>query len=96
MINRNTTIQKIEKEQIPFLNFPTHEVLLSKKEQHNRCLNLKRAMSLGNLEREKVKILFVDNDGFKRVETTVWGVTNKSVILKKSMTIPLECILSIS
>jgi len=96
MINKNTDIQPIEKEEITSLSFPKHEVLLSKSAQDNRCQNLKRAMVLGNLEHEKVKILFVANDGFKKVETTVWGVTNKSVILKKSMTIPLGRILSIS
>jgi len=51
---------------------------------------------LGNLEHEKVNILFVDNDGFKKVETTIWGVTDTSIILKKSMTIPLGRILSVS
>ena len=92
----DTRIETIEKEQIKFLKFPKEEVLNSKTEQQERCLTLKRAMALGNLQRNKVGILFMDNDGFKKVVTTVWGVTDKSVILKESTIIPLERILWVS
>ncbi|MCC1483282.1 hypothetical protein J1C55_01655 [Winogradskyella sp. E313] len=61
-----------------------------------RCNKLKRAMALGNLEQEKVKIIFIDNEGFKRVETTIWGVTDKNVILKESTLIPLGRIVSVA
>ena len=77
------------------MNFPTQEVLRSKQDIYDRCLDLKRAMVLGNLEREKVKIVFMDDQGIKTVETTVWAVTSKSVILKRSMVIPLERIISV-
>ncbi|NER14326.1 hypothetical protein GWK08_12810 [Leptobacterium flavescens] len=90
---KSSSVQTIDKEQIKFLNFPHEEVLASKKDQHNRCLDIKRAMSLGNLEHQKVRILFVDNEGFKKVETTIWGVTDRAVILKQSTIIPLERIL---
>ncbi|WP_452599135.1 hypothetical protein [Pontimicrobium sp. MEBiC01747] len=92
----STQIETIEKEQIKYLKFPKEEVLTSKTEQNERCITLKRAMALGNLERGKVGILFMDNDGFKKVETTVWGVTDKSVILKESTVIPLKRILWVS
>ncbi len=96
MINKDTSIHQIEKEQIRNFKFPKNEVLLLKRDQNSRCQALKRAMSLGNLERQKVNILFVDNSGFKKVETTVWGVTDSSVILKQSTVIPLKRILSVS
>lgn len=92
----NCLIQVIQKEQIEFLNFPHQEVLHDKQDKNDRCLDLKRAMSLGNLEREKVHIVFADDQGAKKVETTVWGVTSKSVILKQSMIIPLERIISVN
>jgi hypothetical protein len=92
----STAIETIEKEQIKFLKFPKEEVLSSKTEKAERTITLKRALALGNLEHGKVGILFMDNDGFKRVETTVWGVTDKSVILKESTIIPLERILWVS
>ena len=92
----NCLVQMIEKEQIQFLNFPQKEVLHNKQDKSDRCIDLKRAMSLGNLEQEKVNIVFADDQGAKKVETTVWGVTSKSVILKQSMVIPLERIISVN
>ncbi|CAM1360375.1 conserved hypothetical protein [Tenacibaculum sediminilitoris] len=88
--------QTIAKEQIKFLKFPKEEVLQKKKAVLNRFLDLQRALSLGNLEREKVKIFFKDMDGLKKVETTVWGITDKSVILKEATIIPLERIVSVA
>ena len=71
-------------------------MLAGRSDQINRRLELNRALSLGNLEQQKVKIVFVDQEGYKRVETTVWGVTDKSVILKKSTLIPLQRIVSVA
>lgn len=92
----NMNVQTIQKEQIEFLKFPKKDVLEKKKDQINRFLNLQRALSLGNLEHHKVRIVFVDDNGFKKVETTIWGITDKEVILKRSMIIPLKRIISIS
>ncbi|SEM29457.1 hypothetical protein SAMN04487910_4658 [Aquimarina amphilecti] len=92
----NINVQSIEKEQIKFLTFPKEDVLNKRKDQIDRILELQRALSLGNLERQKVKIVFVDNKGLKKVETTIWGITDKEVILKQATIIPLERIISIS
>lgn len=92
----NSNFQTVAKEQIKFLKFPKEEVLKKKNAIVNRFLDLQRALSLGNLEREKVKIFFMDNHGLKKVETTVWGITDKSVILKQSTIIPLKRIVSIA
>ncbi len=89
-------VEVIEKEEIKYLHFPKQEVLGNKRDKHDRYLNLRRAMILGNLEHEKVKIVFADDQGSKKVETTVWGITEKSVILKQSMVIPLERVISIN
>ena len=29
---------------------------------------------------------------FKKVETTIWGFTDKNVILKKTIVIPIRCV----
>jgi len=92
----NVKIQLIEKEQIKFLSFPKEDVLNKKKDQIDRILKLQRALSLGNLAKHKVKIVFVDSKGIKKVETTIWGITDKEVILKQAAIIPLERIISIN
>ena len=89
-------METINKEDIKFLKFPKKEVLCNKDQQKIRRYRLGRALSLGNLEHEKVGIFFQDNIGVKKVETTVWGITDKSVILKESTIIPLERILKVS
>ncbi|WP_378188280.1 hypothetical protein ACE939_07420 [Aquimarina sp. W85] len=92
--NQNVSI--VEKEQIKFLKFPKEEVLKKRKDQIDRILDLQRALSLGNLEHQKVKILFMDDEGSKKVETTIWGITDTAVILKESTVIPMERILKIA
>ena len=89
-------VQVIEKEQIKFLKFPKEDVLSEKDDKVNRSISLGRALYLGNLEHEKVRITFFDDTNLKRVETTIWGVTDKSVILKESTIIPLARIVSVA
>ncbi len=91
-----TTIQPIEKEQIKFLQFPKEDVLSQKTDRINRLLEITRALALGNLEHIKVNIIFIDNNGFKKVETTVWGITEKVVILKQGILIPIERVYNIA
>lgn len=82
--------QVIEKESIAALKFPSNEVLTNAELIAKRKENLEKAMSLGNLEYSKVKIIFEDETGIKQVETTVWGVTDKRVILKQDLLIPIN------
>lgn len=90
------TFEKIEKENIETLKFPNTEVLSDKDLIKERESNLTRAMSLGNLEHSKIKIYFEDDQSRKVVETTVWGVTDKRVILKQGVVIPINRIHKIS
>lgn len=80
----------VEKENISGLKFPEHDVLTSKDDIKIRTSNLERALKLGNLEHNKIKIIFEDSTGLKQVETTVWGVTDKRVILKQGVVIPIH------
>lgn len=80
----------IEKENISGLKFPDTDVLSSKEEIQMRFSNLERALKLGNLEHNKIKIIFEDAEGIKQVNTTVWGVTDKRVILKQGVVIPIH------
>lgn len=89
-------IQIVDKEQIQFLKFPKEDVLTEKNEKAIRFTDLSRALYLGNLEHEKVKITFFDDTSLKRVDTTVWAVTDKYVVLKQSTIIPLARIVSVA
>ncbi len=82
--------EMIEKEAILSLHFPDSEVLQAKEEMIQRDSDLDRALSLGNLEHSKIRIYFEDDTSKKMVETTIWGVTDKRVILKQGVVIPIN------
>jgi len=86
----NTEFEIIEKEVIESLHFPNTDVLEDEEEIQQRNSELQRALSLGNLEHLKIQIFFEDDHSKKVVDTTVWGVTDKRVILKKGVYIPIN------
>ena len=90
------TFEIIEKEKIETLKFPSEEVLFDKELIKERESELNRALALGNLEHSKIKIYFEDDKSRKLVETTVWGVTDKRVILKQGVVIPINRVHKIS
>lgn len=85
-----TQFETIEKENIQTLQFPKTDVLVDREAKTQRENELKRALSLGNLEHSKIKIFFEDSQSKKVVETTVWGVTDQMVILKQGSSIPIN------
>ncbi len=80
----------VEKETIPTLNFPDDDVLSANSERDQRLKDLKNANELGDLAQYKVKILFEDISGPKKVETTIWKTTDREVILKYGITLPIH------
>ena len=90
-----STFEIIDKENIENLKFPTVEVLDNTDKIKERKADLERALALGNLEHTKIKIFFEDDRARKVVETTVWGVTDKRVILKQGVVIPIHRVHSI-
>lgn len=86
---KTPTFAKIEKEQIPGLKFPEKDVLMEESKIKERAAELNRALLLGNLEHTKIKIYFEDANSLWVVETTVWGVTDKRIILKQGVVIPI-------
>ncbi len=80
----------IDKEDIALLKFPITDVLDDVDEIKTRMSEINRALSLGNLEHSKIKIFFEDSESKKIVDTTVWGVTDKNVMLKQGVMIPIH------
>jgi len=79
-----------EQELLHKVNFPKKEVLRFPEQINDRKQNAQRAKKLGNLFNERVKIIFEDIEGKKIVETVVWGVTDRYLMLKKGMSLPLH------
>lgn len=85
----------VEKEAVADYHFPKEEVVLKEAEKSVLRRQLERAISLGNLEHQKVSIYFSDENGKKVVQTTIWGITDKSILLKKNVIIPINRILKL-
>lgn len=89
MVDTYSTVV-IEKESIPTLNFPTDPVRKSKEQLQVLKNKLKRSMILGNVHRTKMRIIFEDETGKKEVQTTIWAVGDKNIVLKKGIIIPIH------
>lgn len=88
-------IPLIEKETIVTLRFPQTDVLNDNMSISQRVRALHHATSLGNLDKHKVHIIFEDHTGLKRVNTTIWAITEKRIVLKNNATIPISRIHSV-
>jgi hypothetical protein len=86
----------IEKEAISGVKFPRHEVLKNREDILQRNSDLQKAMVLGNMEHNKIRITFETEDGIRVVETTVWAATETEVSLKGGVNIPLHVIYKVS
>lgn len=80
----------IDKEDIALLKFPATDVLEDDNEIKTRLGEINRALALGNLEHSKIQIFFEDSESKYKVDTTVWAVTDKNVVLKQGVRIPIS------
>jgi hypothetical protein len=85
-------ISSILKEEISKIRFVAEDVLVSDDQKTMRRSELQKAMMLGNAEKSKSKIVFATNEGLKKVETTVWAVDDREVVLKSGIFIPIHAI----
>jgi uncharacterized protein (UPF0248 family) len=82
----------IEKEAITALSFSNTE----KVKQHPALLKqIEDATILGNSHHSKVSIIFQDDEGLKRVDTTIWAAGTKFVCLKGGIWIPIDRIVEV-
>lgn len=85
-----TDFELVEKEIIGELNFPMEKVLNDQADEKMLKNELDRAIALGNLEHHKVKIYFEDDKKKQVVNTTIWAVTDKAIVLKQNVVIPIK------
>ncbi len=87
---------EIEKESVTSLHFPHEEVIVNSEAQLKaRAAAVERAITLGNLEHQKVKIYFMDDERKKMVHTTIWAVTDTAIVLKQNVILPINRIIKL-
>jgi hypothetical protein len=82
----NFTYTTIDKEMVPNLSFAKE---LELEQDDDLRTRLERATLLGNIHHSKVTIYFHDDEGPKKVETTIWATGTKFICLKGGMWIPI-------
>jgi uncharacterized protein (UPF0248 family) len=86
-------ITKLPKEQLNAVKFYKYEVLFNKEQRQQRLQKLQRALILGNIEHVPVMITFqTEDEKLQQVEATVWSVSDKFVLLKGGLYIPIHAI----
>ena len=82
----------IEKEMVAALSFHDKSPI----SQHPELMKqIESAVLLGNAHHSKVSIIFQDDSGLKRVDTTIWAAGTKFICLKGGVWIPIDKILEI-
>lgn len=89
----NILVDTIEKEQIATLTFRDTETVIQNPLEIKRQLT--RALVLGNSQKHKVRLIFDSDAGMKMVYTTIWGLGEEHVILKKGIAIPTDKIIEV-
>ena len=84
--------QLIEKELIQSLSFSRKTPI---KQHPDHQEQIKHATRLGNSYRSKVSIYFEDDEGTKRVDTTIWAHGAKYICLKGGVWLPISRIIEI-
>ena len=84
------SITVIEKELIYTMHFPKQEVLIDAKQIKERIREAQKAVKLDDSSQEEIKIVFEDTEGLKMVKSALWGVTDRFLMLKRGMTVPLH------
>lgn len=87
-----TKPELIEKELISSLKF-TETVIVDQDPTIHHQIEL--AVRLGNAYHSKVSITFMDDEGLKRVDTTIWAHGSKFICLKGGVWLPISRIVEI-
>ena len=84
----------IQKELVEQLHFYPELQVLGSVARRKVLSNLYKAMFLGNVFQQKVRIFFVCKEGFYCIETTVWFTSKDYILIKYDQAIPVDAIVS--
>lgn len=93
---QTNTLVKIDKYSLDQVSYAKREVIDDQEEREDRLREIHRGMRLGNTHKLPTRIMFETEDGdIKETEATIWAVTEKRVLLKNDLSIPIRCIFSV-
>jgi hypothetical protein len=88
-------INLIDKSEVANIIWPLEDFHQNEDKKENVIVKLKIALYLGNMEKIKCRIYFRDFVSIKMIETTVWAVCEKNILIKSGMWIPIRRIVEV-
>jgi hypothetical protein len=82
----------VEKEFIPSIHFNANKSNADLERRTELERQIFKAMVMGNTYRKKSVITFRSEEGLKQVHTTVWAYTQRNLVLKSGIMVPLDSI----
>ena len=92
---KNENSRYIDKSEIPQIRFSNEEVLVNPEDRELRKNDLLKALHLGNLHKQKVKLFFLDKGNKKYTHATIWHVDENNIYLKGGAYIPVKRVFKI-
>ena len=92
-MKETSTPELIEKELVASLSFHYNSIEVDQRPDIMKMIE--KATLLGNAHHGKVSIIFQDDTGLKRVDTTVWANGAKYICLKGGVWIPIDHIVEV-
>jgi hypothetical protein len=86
---------KIEKQDLLEVIFKNEEKMYIQEEIKTRDQKLYMAMLMGNNHYDNVRIVFNTEDGEREIMSRIWARTDKFVVLKGGMFIPIGAVIDI-
>lgn len=87
----------LNKEQLYGIKFRSTDVLTTPQERDTRKRKLLKALTLGNIYKQHVKLRFKNaQNHILQTEATIWAITEFHVILKSHVMIPIRSITDVS
>ena len=78
---------------VTFIPIESEDEQFSKQELTSKLDN---ACSNGNTGKSKYNISFLTNNGFMRINTTIWMVGEEFILLKENIYIPISSIIDVT
>ena len=87
--------KRIDQEGLFDIIFKSIEMMFTQERLKSRDQKLYMAMLIGNHYQNNVRILFNTEDGETEIESRIWARTDKYIVLKGGMFIPINAVIDI-
>jgi len=87
--------RKIDKQELLKVVFKNEETMYIQEQVKSRDQKLYMAMLMGNHYYDNVRILFDTEEGEREITSRIWARTDKFVVLKGGMFIPIGAVIDI-